>query len=189
MDMLSLLNLLFIAIYAVLLGLVAPYVGLASEHYGSYVPTALAVVSGSVLWMLGTWSGLHYDQAWMDEAMAQLSPEGLSTLAFIRAIYAAEYGPLNAMYRARHGVDLPQNANYAPVTVAPAQAKAGEMIDPVGGGTTTGSILTPGSLRTRSRTAIAEPDFKDALQVMLAHNKQMQHEMQWVLCKKCYQRE
>ena len=65
MDMLSLLNLLFIAIYAVLLGLVAPYVGLASEHYGSYVPTALAVVSGSVLWMVGTWSGLHYDQAWI----------------------------------------------------------------------------------------------------------------------------
>ncbi|MEY5057861.1 MAG: hypothetical protein RI987_665 [Actinomycetota bacterium] len=65
MDMLSLLNLLFIVIYAVLLGLVAPYVGLASEHYGSYVPTALAVVSGSVLWMLGTWSGLHYDQAWI----------------------------------------------------------------------------------------------------------------------------
>ena len=65
MDMLSLLNLLFIAIYAALLGLVAPYVGLASEHYGSYVPTALAVVSGSVLWMLGTWSGLHYDQAWI----------------------------------------------------------------------------------------------------------------------------
>ncbi len=65
MDMLSLLNLLFIVIYAVLLGLVAPYVGLASEHYGSYVPTALAVVSGSVLWMLGTWSGLHYDEAWI----------------------------------------------------------------------------------------------------------------------------
>ena len=65
MDMLSLLNLLFIAIYAVLLGLVAPYVGLASEHYGSDVPTALAVVSGSVLWMLGTWSGLHYDEAWI----------------------------------------------------------------------------------------------------------------------------
>jgi hypothetical protein len=65
MDMLSLLNLLFIAIYAVLLGLVSPYVGLASEQFGSYVPTALAVVSGSVLWMLGTWSGLHYDEAWI----------------------------------------------------------------------------------------------------------------------------
>ncbi len=65
MDMLSLLNLLFIAIYAILLGLVAPYVGLASENYGTYVPTALAVVSGSVLWMLGTWSGVHCDEAWI----------------------------------------------------------------------------------------------------------------------------
>ena len=112
---------------------------------------------------IGTW---HYDQAWMDEAMAQLSPEGLSTLAFIRAIYAAEYGPLNAMYRARHGVDLPQNANYAPVTVAPAQAKAGEMIDPVGGGTTTGSILTPGSLRTRSRSAMTA-EAANAMRILL----------------------
>ncbi len=65
MDLLSLLNLLFIAIYAVLLGLVAPYVGLASENYGSYVPTAVAVVSGAMLWALGTWSGLHYDEAWI----------------------------------------------------------------------------------------------------------------------------
>ncbi len=65
MDMLSLLNLLFIVIYAGLLGLVAPYVGIASKNYGSYVPTAAAVVSGSALWILGTWSGLHYDEAWI----------------------------------------------------------------------------------------------------------------------------
>lgn len=65
MDMLSLLNILFIVIYAILLGLVAPYVGLASEKYGSYVPTAVAVVSGALLWVLATWSGLHYDEAWI----------------------------------------------------------------------------------------------------------------------------
>ena len=65
MDFISLLNVLFIVIYAGILGLVAPYVGVKSDHYGTLVPTALAVVSGSALWIIGTWVGLHYDQAWI----------------------------------------------------------------------------------------------------------------------------
>jgi hypothetical protein len=65
MDFISLLNVLFIVIYAGILGLVAPYVGVKSETYGSYVPTALGLVSGSLLWILGTWAGLHYDQVWI----------------------------------------------------------------------------------------------------------------------------
>jgi putative Mn2+ efflux pump MntP len=62
MDFISLLNVLFIVIYAGILGLVAPYVGIKSDNYGSLVPTALGVISGSLLWILGTWVGLHYDQ-------------------------------------------------------------------------------------------------------------------------------
>lgn len=65
MDFISLLNVLFIVIYAGILGLVAPYVGIKSNNYGSYVPTAIAVVSGSVFWIIGTWAGLHYDQVWI----------------------------------------------------------------------------------------------------------------------------
>lgn len=65
MDFISLLNILFIVIYAGLLGLVAPYIGLDSDAYGSYVPTGLAIVSGSALWLILTWAGLHYDQAWI----------------------------------------------------------------------------------------------------------------------------
>ena len=65
MDFISLLYVLFIVIYAVILGLVAPYVGVKSENYGSLVPTALGLVSGSALWILLTWPGFHYDQAWI----------------------------------------------------------------------------------------------------------------------------
>ena len=65
MDFISLLYVLFIVIYAVILGLVAPYVGVKSENYGSLVPTALGLVSGSALWILLTWAGFHYDQAWI----------------------------------------------------------------------------------------------------------------------------
>lgn len=65
MDFISILYILFIAIYAVILGLVAPYVGVRSDKYGSLVPTGLAVVAGSALWILGTWVGLHYDEPWI----------------------------------------------------------------------------------------------------------------------------
>jgi uncharacterized membrane protein YeaQ/YmgE (transglycosylase-associated protein family) len=65
MDIISIFYILFIVIYAAILGLVAPYVGIKSDNYGTLVPTALAVVGGSILWILGTWVGLHYDQAWI----------------------------------------------------------------------------------------------------------------------------
>lgn len=120
----------------------------------------------------GPW---HYDQAWIDEVTAAMTPEGRATLAFIQRTYAAEWATLNPLYRERHGVNLPRHENYAPVTVTPVQAKAGEMVDPVSGQAMAGSILTPGSLRTRSRTAIAEPEFRDALQTLLAHTAQMEH--------------
>ena len=65
MDIISIFYILFIVVYAVILGLVAPYVGIKSDNYGTLVPTALAVIGGSLLWVLGTWAGLHYDQAWI----------------------------------------------------------------------------------------------------------------------------
>lgn len=65
MDLLSLLNVLFIVIYAIILGLVAPYVGLKSDNYGTLVPTGLGLVSGSALWIVLTWAGFHYDEVWI----------------------------------------------------------------------------------------------------------------------------
>jgi hypothetical protein len=121
---------------------------------------------------VGEW---HYDQAWVDNVAAQMTPEGKATMVFIQRHYAQEWAGLNPLYRERHGVNMPRHDNYAPITVAPMQAKAGEMIDPVSGQAMTGSILTPGSLRTRSRSAIAEPMFTDALQVLLGHHAQMEH--------------
>ena len=47
-------------------------------------------------------------------------------------------------------------------------------MDPVSGDTM-GAGMTPGSLKNRSFSAIAEPDFKDAFQVYLTHARQMEH--------------
>jgi uncharacterized membrane protein YeaQ/YmgE (transglycosylase-associated protein family) len=56
---------LFIVFYAVILGLVAPYVQIGSDRYGSLVPPTIGIVTGSVLWILLTWLGFGYTDAWI----------------------------------------------------------------------------------------------------------------------------
>lgn len=121
-------------------------------------------------------SSWSYDQAWIDEITAQLTPEARQVMAWIMQKYGAEHAVLNPLYRQRYGVNMPAHDNYAPITVQPVQAKAGEVIDPASGAAmSSGSILTPGSLRTRSRNAIAEPEFRDALQTYLVHTRQLEY--------------
>ena len=122
---------------------------------------------------MGQW---HYDQAWIDEITAALTPEARRVMGWIMQKYGAEWATLNPLYRSRYGVNMPAHDNYAPITVAPMQTKAGEVVDPVtGAAMSSGSILTPGSLRTRSRSAIAEPEFRDALQTLLIHTRQLEY--------------
>lgn len=59
------MELLVIVAYAAILALVAPFVMPKSEHFGNLVPGALALTSGSVLWLLLTWFGFRYDEAWI----------------------------------------------------------------------------------------------------------------------------
>jgi hypothetical protein len=59
------MELLVIISYAAILALVAPFVMPKSEHYGNLVPGALALTSGSVLWLLLTWLGFSYNEAWI----------------------------------------------------------------------------------------------------------------------------
>ena len=113
---------------------------------------------------------------WIDEINAALTPEARRVMGWIISKYGGEHAVLNPLYRQRHGVNMPAHDNYAPITVQPAQAKAGEVIDPVSGAAiSSGSILTPGSLRTRSRNAIAEPEFRDALQTFILHSRQLEY--------------
>ena len=122
---------------------------------------------------VGKW---HYDQAFMDELEAALSPEAREVRLFLIERYAAEYARLNPIYRKLNGVNLPQNRFYAPLTVVPVETKAGADIDPVTG-FSGGLAYTPGSLKNRSSDAIAEPDFRDAAQTWIAHVKQLEHWM------------
>jgi hypothetical protein len=120
----------------------------------------------------GPW---NYDQAFVDDLTQALSPEALKVFGWLRTQYDAEHAPLSALYQQRHGLPLPKHENYSPLSLTPQQTKGGEVVDPISGNMVSGSILTPGSLRTRSLTAVAEPDFKDALGVFLAHKKMMAH--------------
>ncbi len=121
---------------------------------------------------VGEW---HYDQAWMDQLEAALSPEAKEVRAHLADEYGREYDRINAVFRDLYGVNMPRNPFYSPLTVKPISEAAGQVIDPVSGFGMQGMSLTPGSLRTRAQTAIAEPDFRDAAQVFISHVKQMEH--------------
>ena len=116
----------------------------------------------------------HYDQAFIDELEASLSPEAKAVRAHILDEYASEWERLNPVYRQLNGLDMPRHKNYSPLTVKPQQASGNLSVDPVTGNTFSSGSTTPSSLLTRG-TSTAEPDFRDALQTFIAHTKQMEH--------------
>ncbi|MEN9967651.1 MAG: hypothetical protein RL036_884 [Actinomycetota bacterium] len=59
------MELAFILVYAAILGLVAPYLGIDVKKIGSLVPGAIALTKGALAWAVLTWCGMHYDQAWI----------------------------------------------------------------------------------------------------------------------------
>jgi hypothetical protein len=56
---------LFIVFFAAVLALVAPAVNINSDRYGSFVPTAIALATGSLLWILLTVLGFGYTDGWI----------------------------------------------------------------------------------------------------------------------------
>lgn len=65
---------LFITFYAVILGLVAPYVTIRSDKYGVLVPPTIALASGAALWVILTWFGLDYTSGWIWSIVMILMP-------------------------------------------------------------------------------------------------------------------
>jgi hypothetical protein len=59
------MELAFILVYAAILGLVAPFLGIDVKHIGSLVPGAIALVFGALVWAVMTWIGLKYDETWI----------------------------------------------------------------------------------------------------------------------------
>jgi hypothetical protein len=59
------MEILIILGYAAILGLVAPYLTTKSGEYGSLVPPTVAIISGSVAWIILTWAGFKYEEAWI----------------------------------------------------------------------------------------------------------------------------
>lgn len=59
------MELLVIVAYAGILALVAPFVLPKTDFYGKLVPFSVATASGSVVWLVLTWLGFSYTQAWI----------------------------------------------------------------------------------------------------------------------------
>lgn len=71
------MEILFLLVYGVVLGLVAPYISLNSENYGILVPGALSIVWGGLLWTILTWVGLSSDQAYIWVAVMLSMPAAM----------------------------------------------------------------------------------------------------------------
>jgi len=115
---------------------------------------------------------------WDDQAAVdierQLSREGRAMLAFLGDSYGNEYSRINEVFRKIWHVSMPRHKMYAPLSVMPVQGRGDTIMDP-STGEAMGAGMTPGSLKNRSNTAVAEPDFRDAFQVYLNHARQMEH--------------
>lgn len=59
------MEILIILGYAAILGLVAPYLTTKSDEYGVLVPPTIAAIAGSALWIILTWVGFKYEEAWI----------------------------------------------------------------------------------------------------------------------------
>lgn len=59
------MELLVVLAYAGLLALVAPFVLPKSDFYGKLVPFSIALATGSVFWIVLTWVGFSYQEAWI----------------------------------------------------------------------------------------------------------------------------
>jgi hypothetical protein len=59
------MELLVIVGYAAILALVAPFVLPKTDFYGRLVPFSIALASGSLVWLVLTWIGFSYTEAWI----------------------------------------------------------------------------------------------------------------------------
>jgi len=83
-----------VVLYALILGLVAPYISVHAEKYGALVPPTIALAVGSVSWVILIWVGLPNSNAWTWLIVMVLMPLamvlGSNRLAHIRDEQQAE---------------------------------------------------------------------------------------------------
>ena len=72
-----LIEVAFLLIYAALLAAVTPYINGENENYGTLIPGAAAIATGSVLWSILTWLGLPDTDGWIWSITMILMPVGM----------------------------------------------------------------------------------------------------------------
>jgi hypothetical protein len=156
---------------------------------GTHNFTQLEAISATLMWMqadgrrhmegflddagnpIGEWGWTEADMAAIED---QLTAEAKAVRVHLQEQYGAEYDRLNTIYRDLNGINLPRNKFYSPLTVKPQNVQAGQVNDPVSGFAVSAGF-SPGSLKTRSQSAVAEPDFRDALATYIGHTTQIEH--------------
>ena len=73
-----LIEVAFLVIYAALLAAVTPYITGESDKYGSLIPGAAAIATGSIVWSILTWLGLPDTDGWIWALTMVLMPVGMA---------------------------------------------------------------------------------------------------------------
>lgn len=129
---------------------------------------------GNLISEASSWA---YTQEFMDAIDKLMTPEARALENFLTEQYGEEYTDLNAVHERMYGIELPKNPLYSPLTVKPLQSKGSEMIDPLTGQNIQDMNMSPTSIIRRSQSAVAEPEFRDALHTFYAHKTQIEHWM------------
>ena len=136
----------------------------------------LEAVHMSMLWAQDRYKEGMALHGWTDAAMTelenQLTPEAKMFREFFAEKYRTGHASINDVFKRMYGMDLPQEANYAPGTFehegpAPDTDPYGHGLIPEGG-------MAAGFLKAR-RKHNAMPRIEDALNIFLGHVAQTEH--------------
>jgi len=105
------MELLIILIYAAILGLAAPYVNVRSLDYGQLIPSAIALNTGAIVWVVLLWANLGATNAltWIIVMVA---------MPVAMALFANRLAKRRAATDAQLLVEIKHSAVAAPVSVS-----------------------------------------------------------------------
>jgi hypothetical protein len=138
--------------------------------------TQMEAVHMSMLWKQDRYKETMRKHGWLDTTMQDLEGKLLPEAKVIRQFFATKYNQghasINDVFKRMYGIDLPQEANYAPGTFEHEGPQVS--LDPYGHGLIPEGGVASGFLKGR-REHSAIPRIEDAYNVFLGHTMQTEH--------------
>ena len=146
------------------------------KREGTVKLSQMEAIHMSMLWKQDRYKETMRHHGWEDTTMQeiedQLSPQAKAVRGWFASKYNQGHASINTVFKRMYGIDLPQEANYAPGTFE----HEGEQVstDPYGHGLIPEAGVAAGFLKGRQQH-LAIPRIEDAYNVFLGHATQTEH--------------